>query len=502
VSADSGSGETRWTALNEIFHAALDVPSVEREAFVRRACGDNTPLADEVLALLGSHDRSTGVFERHAVNGDAVLRQATTDALVGRRIGHYEVERVLGAGGMGVVYLARDVKLGRPVALKSLPPVFLDDPRRRERLWHEARAEATLAHPGIATVYALEEIDGQVFIATEYIAGHTLRHELAGGALSPSDAVATALQVARALEAAHAGGIIHRDLKPENIMRTETGTVKILDFGVARAMQPLSGGDALTTEGSIAGTPAYMAPEQVRGGPVSFSADIFSFGVLLYELVTGINPFAGPDAAASIARILEVAPAPLVDRVPAAAARAPGMDEVSAIALRCLEKDPARRYRSTGELVSALERVERGSHPSTGHAEWWWRFHQVAACVTYAGLLPALWVAGERIGDTPGLLFFLAGLIAAIVTITLRLHLWFARRSYPEEWERQRTASLVARRAADATYAIALAGAGLAILRAHRGLGLMLVGAAVLIFLASTVIEPATERAAFRTASR
>ena len=205
------------------------------------------------------------------------------DKDVPERIGHYLIRGVLGEGGMGVVYLAEDSRLGRTVALKAVAPQYVGDPARRERLRREARAAASLQHPGIATVFALEEIDDHLYIAGEYVPGETLRDELARGPLTPARAVETMLAIARALAVAHERGVIHRDLKPENLMRTPAGDMKILDFGLARVHDPVSTDATLSAEGSVLGTPAYMSPEQIRGKTVDGRADLFALGVVLYS---------------------------------------------------------------------------------------------------------------------------------------------------------------------------------------------------------------------------
>jgi hypothetical protein len=486
-----------WAEVNELFHRALDLAPSERLAFVETHASMRPDVQRAVLSLLASHERTGTFLEGPAAN--AGVLDGDIDPLVGQRLGHYHIERILGRGGMGIVYLARDTRLGRTVALKSLPSEFADDPRRRERLSREARAAAGLTDPGIATVYALEDIDGRLFIASEHVVGHTLRDELSGGPMSPADAMATAAGIARALAAAHRSGVVHRDLKPENVMRTEAGTIKILDFGLARALTGTSGALTAITDGRIFGTPAYMAPEQVRGNEVRFAADQFAFGVLLYELLTGTNPFAGPDAAASIARILELSPPAVSDRIPASFAHATGVGALAAVVERCLQKDPARRFASTADLVAAIEAAELGTSRHGDHAVWWWRFHQGLACAFYALLLVPLWFADERIGGSAGIALFLAALVAAIVTITLRLHLWFVSRSYPQQWAAQRRHAIGWKHAADLLYVAAFAVSGLALLRIARPLGLVLVSAAVLILLSGAFIEPATERAAFGT---
>ena len=279
----------------------------------------------------------------------------------GRRLGPYRIMRKLGEGGMGVVHLAEDTRLGRRVAIKALPPRFTRDERRRRRLRREARAAASLTHPGIATVYALEEFDGALCIVSEYVAGETLRQELAAGPLPPADLLDTAVAIARALAAAHEGNVLHRDLKPENVIRVrdtgiEEAAIKIVDFGLARFSDPEAGAASatqLTAPGAMLGTPGYMAPEQIRGEPIDFRADIFAFGVLLFELATGSHPFTSATPVSTVARVLERTPPDLRQLAPACPAA------LEAVIGRCLQKDPAQRYAATRELVEDLEGARR-----------------------------------------------------------------------------------------------------------------------------------------------
>ena len=248
---------------------------------------------------------------------------------------------------MGVVYLAQDTRLHRPVALKALPPHLFRDDRMRARLRQEARAAAALSHPAIATVYALEEIGDQIFIASEYLEGRTLREELGVG---PAQRKPRALEIARAiaaaLQAAHDRGIVHRDLKPENIILTGNGGVKMLDFGLAQfdvAAQDLASVTRLTDPGVIAGTPPYMAPEQLLGQPTSARTDQFAFGVLLYEMLTGRHPFGSGGLPTTIAKTLAAYPdKPEID------------NGLWSIINRTLEKNPDDRFPSTKDLVAAL----------------------------------------------------------------------------------------------------------------------------------------------------
>jgi hypothetical protein len=243
-----------------------------------------------------------------------------------------------------------------------------------------------------------------------------------------------------------------------------------------------------------------MSPEQVRGEEIDFRSDQFAFGVLLYELATGINPFASSTPAAAIARVIEERPPALTDRIPAEWKHTPGLAALSRIVARCLQKDPRERFGSTDALVEALEALPRGRDAELDRADplWWWQFHQALTSLAYVGLLVPLWFASGQLGGGAGDAAFVCGLVAAICAVTLRLHLWFASRSYKDQWRIQRDRTLGPGRWADRVFAATLAATGLAILSAHRPLGLTMVGAAVVVALAAEVIEPATERAAFR----
>ena len=373
----------RWRRVGELFHRALEHGPEERSRFLDQACGGDAALRAEVDSLLAHHDDGAPPAVRtppevvptppevvptppevvptppeDAAGGDEAGGAGLT---AGRRLGPYLIIRKLGEGGMGVVHLAEDTRLGRRVAIKALPPRFTRDERRRRRLRREARAAASLTHPGIATVYALEEFDGALCIVSEYVPGETLRQELAAGPLPPADLLHTATAIARALAAAHEGNILHRDLKPENVIRVQgTGIddagIKIVDFGLARFGDPEAGAASatqLTAPGAMMGTPGYMAPEQIRGEPVDFRADVFAFGVLLFELATGSHPFTSATPVSTVARVLEATPPDLRRLAPACPAA------LAAVISRCLQKDPAQRYAATRELVEDLEGARR-----------------------------------------------------------------------------------------------------------------------------------------------
>ena len=334
----------RWQRVGALFDRALATPPPDRQSLVRSSA-EPSDVQEEVLDLLKSHDDSKGFLEPPAL------------LAAGTQIGAYRIERILGRGGMGVVYLAQDTRLHRAVALKSLPPHLFQDDRMRARLRQEARAAAALSHPSIATVFALEEIGDQIFIASEYLEGLTLREAMRSGPLGEARALEIARTIAAALQVAHDRGIVHRDLKPENIILPSAGGVKILDFGLAQfdvAAQDLASATRLTDPGVIAGTPPYMAPEQLLGQPTSARTDQFAFGVLLYEMLTGRHPFGSGGLPTTIAKTLAAYPdKPEIDA------------ELWSIINRALEKNPADRFPSTKDLVAALAGSFSPVAPST-----------------------------------------------------------------------------------------------------------------------------------------
>ncbi len=412
------------------------------------------------------------------------------------RSGAYAVREEIGRGGMGVVYAAEDVRLGRAVALKAIAPAFTRDPVRRERLRLEARAAAALSHPAIATVFALEEIDGELYIASELVRGRTLREELGAGPLPPARLVPALMEIASALAAAHARGIVHRDLKPENIVRREDGQLKVLDFGLAR-IDPARASNIkrLTETGLTLGTPGYMAPEQLAGRDVDARADIFAFGVLAWELATAEHPF-GTDPAALLSRMTELMEgraAPMTRELPI-----PGLD---GIARRCMRGAPADRYQSSLDLLADLRALAGGSapaldaRPAASERLWWWQFHQGAVAALTAAMPVAAWAARAWVQPL-GSLAFLLVLALATVSVTLRLNLVFTSRVHPDTLADQRRRLRVPVVAADATLSLALLAGAARIAGTHDAVAAFLVGAAVVILASLALIEPATTRAA------
>ena len=264
--------------------------------------------------------------------------------MIGETLLHYKIMEKLGQGGMGVVYLAQDTKLDRKVAIKFLPHSIAVTPEEKERFKIEARASAALSHPNIATIYAIEECDGQTFIVMEYIDGQELKEKIKSGPISLTDIMSIAYQIAEGLEASHKAGVIHRDIKSQNIMLTKDGKVKIMDFGLAK----IKGGTQVTKVGATVGTVSYMAPEQMQGGNVDGRADIFSFGVILFELLTGTMPFRGEHEAAIMYSIQNEEPLSIQDLRPDVP------KSLIRIVLRMLEKDPQKRYKGATEFISDL----------------------------------------------------------------------------------------------------------------------------------------------------
>ena len=358
-----------WKQVDALLDDALELPPEKREQFVVEACerNGNDELRDEVLSLVRAQSQASGFMERSAmrVAAQAIAKDAnltTHVSLVGREIGTYKIEKLLGAGGMGEVYLAHETKLNRRVALKILPGQFVADAERTSRFEREAQALSALNHPNLITIYEVGVIDDLHFIAMEFVEGKTLR-ELMSGALKLRDVLSIVAQVAEALSAAHHSGIIHRDIKPENVMIRADGYVKVLDFGLAK----LAEGDATdaapaqTQAGATMGTLAYMSPEQATGETIDQRTDIWSLGVVLYELVTKQKPFRGANRQSTVNAILSSEPNSATNSDPALPA------ELDLVFDKALEKDRELRYQTASDFRADVRRLLRAmdSAPSS-----------------------------------------------------------------------------------------------------------------------------------------
>jgi Tol biopolymer transport system component len=355
----------RWRRIQDLCHAVLACNVEERAAFLTRACAGDDRLQREVESLLVQESRAAGFMSAPVspVVLSAIFERAK-GSLVGERFGVYTIGSLIGVGGMGEVYRAHDESLGREVAIKVLPPAFTADPERRARFEREARMLATLNHPNIGSIYGVEEADGVRALVLELIEGETLEERIGAGSGAPvlpiTDVLAIARQIADALDAAHEKGIVHRDLKPANIKITPDGVVKVLDFGLAKVTRTDSDSSPALNEsrdGAILGTAAYMSPEQARGHSVDKRGDIWAFGCVLYEMLTGGLAFPGDTVSDTLAKILEREPdwtaLPAATPVP-----------IRRVLRRCLAKDPKRRLRDVGDVRLEIDAVDEVLPPA------------------------------------------------------------------------------------------------------------------------------------------
>jgi serine/threonine protein kinase/Tol biopolymer transport system component len=347
-------GPDEWARLKEVFDGARALPPAARAAFLTGACRGDAALQLQVEQLLASHDAAAGFLETPALVDDA----ATATTLDGQRLGTYQIERRIGTGGMGEVYRAVDTRLNRPVAIKLLSSELADSSARR-RFQQEAKMASALNHPHILTVHEAGEFDGRQYLVTEFVDGGTLKEWAGREPRSPRQIVELLVGVADGLAAAHAAGILHRDVKPENILVTTSGYAKLADFGLAKlderatsaaAAHTITAGE--TRPGLVIGTIAYMSPEQAAGKSLDARSDIFSFGVVLYELLAGRRPFTGATDLELLQTVIHGAPKPLDEHIPVA---------FRMVVDKALEKDPAERYQTMRDLVVDLRRVVRQS---------------------------------------------------------------------------------------------------------------------------------------------
>jgi serine/threonine-protein kinase len=348
----------RLRQIEEIYHAAVELPADDRVSFLNTRCGDDAELRREVESLLSFDRTSDSLLDSSPDALAAELLSEQEAEIVGRQIGRYQVLSLLGKGGMGEVFLAADTSLGRKIALKLLPAHFTTDRERVRRFEKEARAASALNHPNIITIYDVGQVDGLNFIATEFVEGETLRELMQQRALTISEVLDIGVQTAGALAAAHTAGIVHRDIKPANIMVRRDGYIKVLDFGLAKLLatnDPAADSvvSDMTHPGRVMGTVSYMSPEQARGQAVDERADVWTLGVVLYELVTRRLPFEGETSTDCLASIIRSEPLPLSQFVADAPAK------LQQIIGKALTKNRDERYQNATELLGDLRSLKQ-----------------------------------------------------------------------------------------------------------------------------------------------
>ena len=366
--------DPHWENLKDLFHAALALPPHERVSYLENATGGNVDLRQAVESLLKSHEE-TNFVDVPAYQAAAAMLADGGELKAGHTVSHYRIVSLLGQGGMGKVYLAEDTKLHRKVSLKFLSTNFTQDEERVRRFELEARAASALNHPNILTIFEIGEVDNHRFIATEFIEGQTLRERLSSG-LAVNEAIEIAIQIGLALTAAHRANVVHRDIKPENIMiRRDDGLVKVLDFGLAKVSRIVAGEDGQqidqegptpfkTGRGVVMGTVAYMSPEQARAEQVDERTDVWSLGVVLYEMIAGSSPFVAGTSNEIISGILAKASTPSITRhaldVP---------NDLEKVVEKALSKDKEQRYQSALEFVTDLRRLKQSPAVTTSDRE-------------------------------------------------------------------------------------------------------------------------------------
>ena len=486
---------SQWQRVRELFEAALEMPSSAAREWIQAEAADDSEVSAEALSLFEYSTRAGAFLTKPIGDRMADLFEDDRRFEPGSGLGPYVIVGELGRGGMGRVYLANDTRLKRTVALKALLPALTRDPVQRERLRREAQAAAGLTHPGICTIYALEEIGDDVFVVAEFVDGRSLREEIASRQ-RPSVAalIESSRELIEALASAHAKGITHRDLKPENVMRTKEGRLKILDFGLALVDGHAAGGEVLprmTVDGAVVGTPGYMAPEQLKRGVIDARADIFAFGVLMYEYASGVHPFDGQTDIDRMARVLESEPRPLREL-------RPDVPSAFVVAItRCLRKVPAERFGSVVEIAPALTvAIPPGS---SSRVTEWWRTHQLIALSLYFLASALAWQIKEwrhGLADSA----FISVAVLSTIGGFFRGHLLFTERMNPAAFDAERLRAHPITVAVDLFLAAILAVEGWQLTAVRPLAGTLTIALSIGLALTRLVIEPTTTRAAFEKA--
>ena len=443
----------QWRKIRELFEAVLERPVDERAAFLARACAGDSQTQRRLEAMLAADERDNLLMDRPAYQAVSASMTGPDDSqsFSGEMIGDYRLTRELGRGGMGTVYLAYDTRLGRHAALKLLPSRLMNNQERVRRLQREARSASALNHPNIITIYDFGNENGRDYIASEFVEGRTLRDHVGSPDFTLNQILDVVIQVTSALEAAHTAGIVHRDIKPENIMLRPDGYAKVLDFGLAKLTDTESGGDETETEASgitsafetrtgiLLGTVKYMSPEQVRGQKVDGRSDLFSLGVVLYELITGQRPFGGETWHHTMVAITDTEPPPLALDVQGA------LPTLQEIINRLLAKNCEHRYQSARALLADLEtlQVELAANAHIGRVESKRTRKKPPIQETTAAVANRVTVDGADevvIQKTAGMVPLLArlkrrGLTAAIaiILVTAAAYFYFGRTSSPSQ---------------------------------------------------------------------
>jgi len=405
LAAEQGRVMTRerWQDVRDLLKKALELAPHQRLVLLDRACGADRSLRQEVEVLLASSDHVRSTFLQGPPLVEQVVPQAGSSPsgvlAPGGKLGPYLIQCLIGTGGMGEVYRARDTELKRDVAIKVLPELWSRDPERLHRFELEAQAAAALNHPNIMSIHHVGQHNGSPYIVTELLQGETLRERLKKGPMRLHEALDDAIELAQGLGAAHDAGIIHRDLKPENIFITKDGRVKILDFGLAKFQPAKSTGVhgptvslQPTSPGHVLGTVGYMSPEQVRGQPADARSDIFATGAVLYEMLTGNRAFRKPTSAETMNAILNEDPSTVSQVAPNLP---PGLQR---IVNRCLQKNPEHRFQHASDLGFALESLSESTitPPTDAHLQ-----QEVSAIRSRRNLATATYSSPRPMASSP-----------------------------------------------------------------------------------------------------